>query len=1131
MGTAVRKRWRRTRRSTKPTFAKAEQRGIICTGRHCPLFFWEYLRPTASRAAIGIVFSSVKRANRSICAWKHLVYETWSLPSPSPQLLPRSCYAVHSFRAGRCSPAEPSTMADFPLPMSEAFLGTLDNPAISQSYRKAVIRPAPSEFTVELYSPKKQGANFHYGMRVIPSEVPSSPVQSSARSSRSSKSAKYKEYDIFRRWEDCLDFQRTLELEYESISRRRRKGQPAFNHHAKNTLYPSQRAASFDSLPAGPDPSSIATDVHEYIPKLSKKSTLFRTNNTTVSQRGEEFKAMIEALLDENAHSTIQELRTVPLVRDFFALWRRDKEAERRSMKASAVMTAPPLPENTKAVSSPPGVNVPKKSPTLDHLADFLHTPNPVPKSPKPPARNSFAPPRNSAIRPHTANPGGETSFQNMRPLISHPFNANYDNQFHASPVNSYLTPPAGAHRPGRSSTVPNLENGFIGGRMEPLSDSESRAKEPLLLRSIRDNNGVHRVPGRQVSTPELPRSNQLERRSSRDLLSRNVDAKVPANVVVPMPVFMLSQRTVSQPGGVRRATLRETAEESVDQQPKPTRDFPFDHPPESPPVTPGVAGVGVGRTGGRHLSSLAIMDPEMYQTLSAQQTQQQAPWTPPTPMGVEASPVVPRARKTPPIIDSGNRSARFFVDDPTAGMVDVAGGPPPRSPISALMGMESPYEYISQFEQVAGTRHAHAMKLGKPPAGRAPPPTKPHLDISDHGHNYSVSTTSGASVPGFSSPNATSSISSQGSPLSSTNAQRYRSRASLGSVAEQRRLSLDSLVASDFELPYLSRNISTPQFTQKNKSADGVYTALNNLSAPSSTALLRGRASYSSQETDSTGFGLEDNSSSYAPARLPPSKAAVIATKTSPPPRPPRSALRNSSQFSAGVIHRLNESLAASQLQGEPAGDSHEFIDSYFTTPQLPHAALDPPTPTHMAQNPRESANSTLANIAQYYLNDKHESTLQPISPSGTDFATASLPPTPINGTFDSQGFNAPILRNPSQNPASSNVGVVSIKAVHAQSETIVLFKISRHGTTLSDLRSKIIRKFRETEGLDLPGFILKYLPPRSDHGFIPNPTGRKRSTSVTSTSDISVLSSLDTESEWQRALAGSNKIIIRIL
>ena len=152
------------------------------------------------------------------------------------------------------------------------------------------------------------------------------------------------EYVIWRRWEDCLDFQRTLEVQYSAVSKRRRKGEPALNHHAKDTLYPSQRAASFESLPLGPDPSTIPVDVHAHIPRLSKKSTIFRMNESIAQQRGEEFKAMIEALFDEDAPSTLQELRTIPTVRDFFGFWRRDKEAERKAGKTPTFSSATQLP-------------------------------------------------------------------------------------------------------------------------------------------------------------------------------------------------------------------------------------------------------------------------------------------------------------------------------------------------------------------------------------------------------------------------------------------------------------------------------------------------------------------------------------------------------------------------------------------------------------------------------------------------------------------------------------------------------------------------------------------------------------------------------------------------------------------
>jgi hypothetical protein len=933
---------------------------------------------------------------------------------------------------------------------------------------------------------------------------------------------------IFRRWEDCLDLQRTLELEFDAISRRRRKGMPAFNHYAKNTLYPVQRAASFDSLPLGPDPSSIATDLHEYIPRLSKKSTLFKVTQATVTQRGQEFKAMIEALLDEDAHSTIQELRTIPLVRDFFALWRRDKEAERRN--SSLTTTAPPIPQDFNGPTISPAANASNASPAINYLNGFLHTPLPTitQKPPKPASRNSYAPSRNNR-RPHTANPG-ETSFQSSRRHVSPPFNTAHDDG-HLSdgpPASSRLAAFGPPLRTARSSTVPDLDYEHIRARPGAISDTNSRPREPLLLRSI---NGTYRAPARQVSTPELPRPHRLEQRHSRDLPSRNVDARVPVSGVTPMPVFMLPQRQISQPGGVRRATLRDP-EESTDSPHTPLRSFPFDHPPDSPPVTPGLAGFRIGRAGGTHtIDSLAVLDPEMYHSLSSRQ----APTSPlglPTPTSTDPGQVLPRTRKTPPIIDQGNRSARFFVDDPATGMVDVAGGPPPHSPTTpaASLGTGMSHDDAGHLGQVAVSRQFQAPKLEKPPVRRATPPIKPPSDMSDHEHSYSFSSRSVVSVPGSLSPNA-SSRSSHGSQQS-TNNQKFRARSSLESAAE-RRLSVDSLIPSDLEFPYLPRRISPSQFSQKNQPVDPVYAALHVLNTPSTAVPTRQRGSYSSQETDSTsGFGLEDNlgttssgSPHYAPAWLPVSKATSNSPKSTPPPRPPRSALRNSSQFPAGVVHRFNESLNAHQYLEVPLVEAHDFIDSYFTSSQSQHDTLEPPQSPYTARDPRESTMSSMSAL-RYYHNapDRHES----FQVTEWDPSVGFLPSSPFTSTFDPT-HSGPHGSNYRNQPL--NTGAVPIKAVHAQSETIVLFKVPRYETTLADLRAQVLRKFREAEGLDLTGCSLKYLPPRGDHSFISSPTGRRRSPSASSTSDISVLASLDNEADWQRALAGSNKIIIRIV
>jgi hypothetical protein len=95
----------------------------------------------------------------------------------------------------------------------------------------------------------------------------------------------------------------------------------------KNGVYlNSEQAASFDSLPPGPDPTSISLDIHDYIPKLSKKTTLFRVNQATIDQRQQQFASLIDALFSPNVPTLIEELRATHTFKDFFGWWRRDKD-------------------------------------------------------------------------------------------------------------------------------------------------------------------------------------------------------------------------------------------------------------------------------------------------------------------------------------------------------------------------------------------------------------------------------------------------------------------------------------------------------------------------------------------------------------------------------------------------------------------------------------------------------------------------------------------------------------------------------------------------------------------------------------------------------------------------------------
>ena len=91
----------------------------------------------------------------------------------------------------------------------------------------------------------------------------------------------------------------------------------------KDGLYIHDRAASFESLPPGPDPKSVAKDLHRHLPKL-KRGTFFGATQATVDQRQKEFSAFFNALFQEDVPSLVKELREDRIVRDFFGYWQRD---------------------------------------------------------------------------------------------------------------------------------------------------------------------------------------------------------------------------------------------------------------------------------------------------------------------------------------------------------------------------------------------------------------------------------------------------------------------------------------------------------------------------------------------------------------------------------------------------------------------------------------------------------------------------------------------------------------------------------------------------------------------------------------------------------------------------------------
>ncbi|KAH7913233.1 hypothetical protein BJ138DRAFT_1111675 [Hygrophoropsis aurantiaca] len=213
--------------------------------------------------------------------------------------------------------------------------GAPGGPISPDAWKRAVYRSAPHHFYVELMLPEKQGGSYSYGIRVCPIKDDRASVSSSSNSI-SSRGSNI-EYDVWRRWEDCLYFQETLETEYARMAREKRARLAAGKGVKKDGMYvQSDHAASFESLPPGPDPHSIGRDIHDYIPKLSKKGTLFRASQATIETRFHEFRAMIDALFSDTVPTLIKELKATRTFTDFFGYWRRDHDLALKLQKAAA---------------------------------------------------------------------------------------------------------------------------------------------------------------------------------------------------------------------------------------------------------------------------------------------------------------------------------------------------------------------------------------------------------------------------------------------------------------------------------------------------------------------------------------------------------------------------------------------------------------------------------------------------------------------------------------------------------------------------------------------------------------------------------------------------------------------------
>src|ERR1700733_14752038 len=144
------------------------------------------------------------------------------------------------------------------------------------------------------------------------------------------------ENEVWRRWEDCLIFQETLETEYRRMARSKKQRLVAGRGVKKNGVYIHDQAPSFESLPPGPDPNSVALDIHAHLPKLTKKGTLFRASVATIEQRNSEICSLMDALFSSDAPTLIQELRTDRIITDFFGYWRRDHDLAEKGKRSQS---------------------------------------------------------------------------------------------------------------------------------------------------------------------------------------------------------------------------------------------------------------------------------------------------------------------------------------------------------------------------------------------------------------------------------------------------------------------------------------------------------------------------------------------------------------------------------------------------------------------------------------------------------------------------------------------------------------------------------------------------------------------------------------------------------------------------
>jgi hypothetical protein len=104
-----------------------------------------------------------------------------------------------------------------------------------------------------------------------------------------------------------------------------------------NGLYKKDLASSWESLPSGPDPHSVAQDIHEHLPTLTRRGTIFRASQVTIDRRQAELIAFIRELFSDDMPALIKEIRVSSVVSEFFGLWRSDFDFAAESQKLTTV--------------------------------------------------------------------------------------------------------------------------------------------------------------------------------------------------------------------------------------------------------------------------------------------------------------------------------------------------------------------------------------------------------------------------------------------------------------------------------------------------------------------------------------------------------------------------------------------------------------------------------------------------------------------------------------------------------------------------------------------------------------------------------------------------------------------------